>query len=127
MKKYFSLFILAVILFPACYYDNFRELNPFLEEAACDTAALNISFASQVQPILQNQCSTGSAGCHSSASSRDLSTYNGVVNTYPSSKLISSIIWDGNASQMPKNAGVQIDNCSIVTIQKWISQGKQNN
>jgi hypothetical protein len=126
IRKIFLLSV-VVISMSACYYDNFRELNPFLEEAACDTAAISISFATQVQPILQNQCSTGSAGCHSSASNRDLSTYNGVVNTYTASKLISSIIWDGNASQMPKNAGVQIDNCSIVTIQKWVSQGKLNN
>lgn len=128
MKKVFSIFIIAASFLSACYYDNFRELNPFLEEAVCDTASTTtISFAAQVVPILQNQCSTGSAGCHSSNSGRDLSTHTGVTNTYSGAKLLSSIIWDGNASQMPKGSGAKIDDCSIKTIELWINQGKLNN
>jgi hypothetical protein len=128
MKKVFSLLIIAASFLSACYYDNFKELNPFIEEAVCDTASTTtISFASQVAPILQNQCSTGSAGCHSSNSGRDLSTYTGVINTYTAAKLVSSITWDGNASQMPKGSGAKIDDCSIKTIELWINQGKANN
>jgi hypothetical protein len=57
MKKVFSLLIIAASFLSACYYDNFKELNPFIEEAVCDTASTTtISFASQVAPILQNQC-----------------------------------------------------------------------
>lgn len=126
-KNIFLLFILITSL-SACYYDNFKELNPFLEEAVCDTASsTTISFATQVVPILQNQCSTGSAGCHSSNSGRDMSTYTGVNNTYSGAKLLSSISWDGNASQMPKASGAKIDDCSIKTIELWINQGKLNN
>ena len=128
MKKVFSILIIAASFLSACYYDNFRELNPFLEEAVCDTASTTtISFAAQVVPILQNQCSTGSAGCHSSNSGRDLSSHTGVTNTYSGAKLLSSIIWDGNASQMPKGSGDKIDDCSIKTIELWINQGKLNN
>ncbi len=128
MKKVFPLLIIAASFLSACYYDNFRELNPFLEEAVCDTASTTtISFAAQVVPILQNQCSTGSSGCHSSNSGRDLSTHTGVTNTYSGAKLLSSIIWDGNASQMPKGSGAKIDDCSIKTIELWINQGKLNN
>ena len=128
MKIVFSLLILAASFLSACYYDNFTELNPFLEEAICDTASTTtISFAAQVVPILQNQCSTGSAGCHSSNSGRDLSTHAGVTNTYTGAKLLRSIIWDGNASQMPKGSGAKIDDCSIKTIELWINQGKLNN
>ena len=128
MKKVFSLLIIAASFLSACYYDNFKELNPFINEAFCDTASTTtISFASQVAPILQNQCSTGSAGCHSSNSGRDLSTHAGVTNTYTGAKLLSSIKWDGNASQMPKGSGAKIDDCSIKTIELWINQGKANN
>lgn len=129
MKKVFSLLIIAASFLSACYYDNFKELNPFIEEAVCDTASTTtISFASQVAPILQNQCSTGSASCHNANSGRNLSTHTAVINTYTSAKLLSSITWDGNASQMPKNSGgVKIDNCSIRIIELWINQGKANN
>jgi hypothetical protein len=128
MKKVFSLLIIAASFLSACYYDNFKELNPFIEEAVCDTVSTTtISFASQVVPILQNQCSTGSAGCHSSNSGRDLSAHSAVINTYTAAKLLSSIKWDGNASQMPKSSGAKIDDCSIKTIELWINQGKLNN
>ncbi len=128
MKKVFSMLIISASFLSACYYDNFKELNPFLEEAVCDTASSTIiSFASQVVPILQNQCSTGSAGCHSASSGRNLSTHTGVINTYTGAKLLSSIKWDGNASQMPKGSGAKIDDCSIKTIELWINQGKLNN
>ena len=128
MKKVFSLLIIAASFLSACYYDNFKELNPFLEEAVCDTASTTtISFAAQVVPILQNQCSTGSAGCHSASSGRNLSTHTGVANTYSGAKLLSSIKWDGNASQMPKGSGAKIDDCSIKTIELWINQGREDN
>ena len=128
MKKVFSLLIIAASFLSACYYDNFKELNPFINEAVCDTASTKtISFASQVAPILQNQCSSGSSGCHSANSGRDLSTHTGVITTYSGAKLVSSITWDGNASQMPKSSGAKIDNCSIKTIELWINQGKLNN
>jgi hypothetical protein len=127
MKKVFSILIIAASFLSACYYDNFKELNPLLDNG-CDTASTTtISFAAQVVPILQNQCSTGSAGCHSSNSGRDLSSHTGVTNTYSGAKLLSSIIWDGNASQMPKGSGAKIDDCSIKTIELWINQGKLNN
>ena len=68
MKKVFSLLIIAASFLSACYYDNFKELNPFIEEAVCDTASSKtISFAAQVVPILQNQCGTGNAICHKDA------------------------------------------------------------
>ena len=128
MKKVFSLLIIAASFLSACYYDNFKELNPFIEEAVCDTASSKtISFAAQVVPILQNQCSTGNASCHNASSGRNLSTHTGVINTYSGAKLLSSIIWDGNASQMPKGSGAKIDDCSIKTIELWINQGREDN
>ena len=129
MKKVFSLLIIAASFLSACYYDNFKELNPFLEEAVCDTASTTtISFAAQVVPIIQNQCSKGNPSCHIANSGRDLTTYIGASTTYTGAKLLSSITWDGNASQMPKNSGgVKIDDCSIRIIELWIEQGMKNN
>ena len=131
MKKVFSLLIIAASFLSACYYDNFKELNPFLEEAICDTASTTtISFAAQVVPILQNQCGTGNAICHNANSGKNLSTHTAVINTYTGAKLLSSITWDGIASksQMPKNSGgVKIDDCSIRIIELWINQGRRDN
>lgn len=130
MKKVFSILIIAASFLTACYYDNFKELNPLLD-IGCDTASTTtISFASQVAPILQNQCGTGNASCHNANSGRNLSTHTAVINTYTGAKLLSSITWDGIASksQMPKNSGgVKIDDCSIRIIELWINQGRQDN
>lgn len=56
-----------------------------------------------------------------------LADYAGVKNCVESSLFISSIIWDGNAAQMPKNSSAQIDACSIAKIQKWVDAGSPNN
>ncbi len=129
MKKTFYILLLCSATFLAsCYYDNFAELNPGAElNQVCDTTG-TISFATQVQPILANSCNSGSASCHAAGaiSGWDLSDYAGVVNS-ANNTLVSSIIWDGNASQMPKNSPTKIDDCSSVTIQLWVSQGMLNN
>ncbi|MEN9369521.1 MAG: hypothetical protein RI952_386 [Bacteroidota bacterium] len=127
MKKYFSLFILAATFLSACYYDNFSELNPLIDNG-CDTASTNtISFATQIKPILEQQCSTGSTSCHSANSGRDMTTVTAIVNNYGSNTFLGSVTWDGSASTMPKNSPTQIDNCSIAFIRLWINQGMNNN
>lgn len=127
MKKVFSILIIAASFLTACYYDNFKELNPLLD-IGCDTASTTtISFATQVKPILEQQCSSGSVSCHSANSGRDMTTVTAIVNNYGATTFLGSVIWDGSASTMPKNSPTQIDNCSIAFIRLWIEQGMQNN
>lgn len=127
MKKYFLLFILAATFLSACYYDNFSELNPLIDNG-CDTASTTtISFATQVKPILEQQCSTGSTSCHSANSGRDMTTVTAIINNYGANTFLGSVTWDGSASTMPKNSPTQIDNCSIAFIRLWINQGMNNN
>jgi len=128
MKKVFSLLIIAASFLSACYYDNFKELNPFINESVCDTASTTIiSFATQVKPILEQQCSSGSVSCHSANSGRDMTTVTAIVNNYGPTTFLGSVNWDGSASTMPKNSPTQIDNCSIAFIRLWIEQGMKNN
>jgi len=127
MKKVLSLLILAASFLSACYYDNFKELNPLLDNG-CDTASTtSISYATQIKPILEQQCSSGSVSCHSANSGRDMTTVTAIINNYGATTFLGSVIWDGSASTMPKNSPTKIDNCSIAFIRLWVEQGMQNN
>lgn len=121
-----GLVVVALLFASGCYYDNFSELHPSLGEN-CDTTHV-MSYANDIVPILNNSCGTNNS-CHgpSSTASIDLSTYAGVYAKVSDTFLYSSLIWDGNASNMPKNSTTQLSSCSIVKIKKWIDNGAPNN
>jgi hypothetical protein len=56
-----------------------------------------------------------------------LENYAGVKSSVVNGKFLSSILWDGNAVQMPKNSPTKLSDCSIAQIQKWIDAGAANN
>ncbi|MCC6726931.1 MAG: hypothetical protein IT258_20685 [Saprospiraceae bacterium] len=122
----FILFALALLLagLGSCNYDNLAELHP---EINCDPTS--VSFAADIVPIMSGSCNSVSVACHSGGSNSgiDLSTYVGVKEQVDSGKLYSSIIWDGNASQMPSGSSSKIDDCSITKIGQWIADGAPNN
>lgn len=128
--KYFlvkaSLFFLFLAV-TGCYYDKYDELHPVITSAACDTTK-TMSFSADIIPILNNSCGTNNS-CHSSAntSSLDLSIYSGVNAVAMDGRLVSSVVWDGNASQMPKGSSVQISICDQTKIRKWVNGGALNN
>jgi hypothetical protein len=121
----FSLTALLVAGLGGCSYDNLAELNPGLE---CDPTA-SVTFTNDIVPIMSGSCSSASVACHStgSGSGIDLSTYTGVKEQVDNGKLFNSIIWDGNASQMPKGSSSKIADCSIGKIERWIADGAPNN
>ena len=112
-----------------CYYDNVEELHPeLLLNNACDTSG-TMSFLTHIQPILGNSCGANNS-CHNAQGASGgvvLENYAGVKSSVDSGKLLSSITWDGNASQMPKDSPSPLSDCSIAKIRKWIDAGAPNN
>lgn len=106
-----------------CNYDNVSDL-PFV----CDPTA-EVSFATDIVPIMSGSCSSASVACHSAGSTSGipLDNYSGVKEQVDNGKLFSSIIWDGTASQMPKGSSSMIDTCSIGKIERWIAAGAPDN
>ncbi len=110
-----------------CYYDNLAELHP---ELSCDTTT-PVSFSNDIVPILTGSCSSLSASCHGPGNFNNafLDTYDGVKTEVDNGKLISSITWDGVATQsrMPSGSSNKIEDCSISKIERWIAEGAPNN
>ncbi len=134
MKKIFwSIPLLALLmgLFASngCYYDNVTELHPELQlNNDCDTTA-TMSYQTHIKPILANSCGANNS-CHNTQGAGGgvvLENYAGVKSTVNNGNFISAIIWDGNASQMPKGSPTQLSACSIAKIQKWVDNGALDN
>ena len=111
-----------------CYYDTEEELYPDSGSTTCDT--ITVSYATDIVPIVSAKCST--PGCHAgvnAAAGIPLETHAGVKGFLDTDKalFISSIIWDGNASNMPKGASTKMSDCNINTIRAWINAGYPNN
>jgi hypothetical protein len=115
---------LCLMFFSSCYYDNFKELNPSADSSECDTLSV-ISFSTQIVPILNSNCTNT---CHNGVGSgHDMTTWTNVNVDAVSGKLVSSIMWDGNAQQMPQGATTKISQCNIAKIKKWVADGATNN
>lgn len=113
-----------------CYYDNVEELSAARDLLQpCDTAG-TISFASDIQPIMNQSCG-GNNSCHGPGSVNNnnvfLYDHAGVyAQTLNDNPLMSSITHDGNYNEMPKGGG-KLNDCSINTIAAWINRGAPNN
>jgi uncharacterized membrane protein len=119
-----SLAVISVAALQGCYYDVEEELFP-PSSNGCDTTS--VGFAAKVKPILDAQC----ASCHGGANPDagiNLSTYDGTKVYLDADKavFISSIVQDGNASNMPKSQPKMSD-CNINTIKAWVNSGYPNN
>ena len=105
-----------------CYWDNVATLIP--EGQSCDT--LDVSFASDVIPILSNNC----YGCHSNANAPDfgngLSLEDYADVTTMSARIIGAINHDNGFVPMPQGSQ-KLDSCKIGKIEAWVNQGSLNN
>lgn len=111
-----------------CYYDKFDEFHPASTSVVtCDTTAA-MSYATNIVPILNANCGTNNS-CHNATNTSgvDLSGYNGTHAVAVQGRLVSSVIWDGNASQMPQNSTSKISACDQAKIKKWVAAGALNN
>ena len=131
MSLKISTFVLSLavsVSLTSCYYDTEEELYPDSGSIVCDT--VSVSYANDIVPIMNSKCSY--SGCHAGANAAagiPLETYAGVKEYIDADKarFISSIIWDGNASNMPKGASTKMIDCNINTIKAWINSGYPNN
>jgi hypothetical protein len=117
---------LITIMFSGCYYDVAEELYPApAGGSGCDTA--NVTYSASIAPIMLKNCAT--SGCHvgaTPADGSDLTTYGAISDYISNNRFYSSIIQDGNASNMPKG-GTKLSDCDIRIIKKWMDNGALNN
>lgn len=115
-------FPLALLFLVGCYNDKESELypSPPTGGGGCDTA--NMTFA-KVQPIFNQSCAL--AGCHDAATksfNHDLSSYNGVVTSVNSGRLLGAVKHETGYLQMPKGMA-KLDACKISQITAWVNAG----
>jgi hypothetical protein len=109
-----------------CYYDNEEYLYP--ASAECTTE--NMSFASDVWPVINASCT----GCHSGSSPSgnvSLENYAGVaaaaaIDAGNYGSLYGTISHASGNSPMPKG-GSKLSDCTIAKIKAWIDQGALDN
>jgi hypothetical protein len=125
-KTNLTILAIATVFFTGCYYDNLKLLHPDNAVAVsnCDSTGV-ISYSAQVVPALNTGC-TGQ--CHNNVGGgHDMTTWANVNADALSGKLVSCIIWDGNAQNMPQGATTKISDCDITKIKKWVAGGSLNN
>jgi hypothetical protein len=129
-KKLISSFIVIAIVFfggilNSCYYDNEEELYPNVN---CNN--LNVSYALDVVPILENACYE----CHDLSNAPVLGdgiNIEGIdkLKSYieaNQNRFLGSLKWNGQGARMPKGSS-KLDFCTINKIEVWINEGMQNN
>ena len=131
MKK--LLLLLSVYsLLTSCTSDNLEEMHLVI----CDSTGI-VSFASDIQPIMNAQCGTNNSSCHINPSAdggcglanyTDMLDY--LVTPAKDIKFMKTVNHDPSISAtlyMPKLPLPKIDDCSIQKLQAWINDGKLNN
>lgn len=114
--------VAIALLATGCYWDNVETLFPNLDY--CDT--MDVSFSSDVIPILRNNCFS----CHSKSNSPDfanglsLEDYEDVVAM--SDRIVGAIKHNDGFIPMPQGKE-QLDSCKIETVEAWVNQGSLNN
>lgn len=122
-KFSFILSILLLVFAVGCGEED-DNLNDDDIVDTCETE--NISYASKVSVILQeNQC----ISCHNATSAQGgivLDDYNTLKNVVDGGRLLGSIKHESGFSAMPQG-GAKIAQCDIDQIEAWINDGALNN
>ncbi len=132
MKKLLLLLGVAGFI-TSCTSDNLEELHP--TAPPCDTTGV-ISFANDIQPIMNLQCGTNNVGCHINSAAdggcgfanyTDMLDY--LVSTTKDTKFLNTIKHQNISVSlyMPQGTSEKIDDCSIQKLEAWINRGKLNN
>lgn len=120
MKAVF--YILLILISSSCIWENEETLFP--ESELCDT--LDVSYASDVVPILVNNC----YACHSNANAPSFASGLALedhADVSAASPLVLGAIKHADGFvPMPKDAD-QLDSCSIGVVEAWINSGSPDN
>jgi hypothetical protein len=115
-----SVLVLMLVFLTSCFYDSEEDLYGI---STCNTT--NISFASDVNPILVNHC----LSCHFKGSTIgggiNLDGHTAVASYAKNSSLLGSIKHEG-FSPMPKGQN-KLDDCKISKIEAWVKAGSPDN
>jgi uncharacterized membrane protein len=100
--------------------------NVFCDDNLGPCDSVSVSYATDVQPIIQNKC----LGCHGTANSGNsfisLANHAGVAASAATGQLVGSIVHNSNYTAMPSN-GPMLNTCEIAKIKNWVSEGSLNN
>ncbi|MFZ1454640.1 MAG: hypothetical protein WAT46_01265 [Saprospiraceae bacterium] len=120
MRRWSVLIVVLGFCWSACYYDSEEDLYG---SANCNTT--NVSFASDVNPIIVNHC----VSCHFKGSNIgggiNLDGYVAVESYAKNNSLVGSVKHSG-FSPMPKGQP-KLDDCKISKIEAWVKAGSPNN
>lgn len=119
--------VITVCMIGCTNYKYNQEYPAPVVKPVCDTT--NMSFATNIQPILNQYCTT----CHNSSGSAagygDYTSYGRNLSSYANNgTLVSDITNTDLASvhHMPQNAA-SLSACQIEQITAWVNEGAPNN
>lgn len=98
--------------------------NDYCAQDTSNCVSTNMSFATDIAPIINTNCS----GCHSGSSPSggiNLSAYAGVSGVASSGKLYNAVAQNGSAQPMPPSS--KISDCDISKIKSWVDAGYLDN
>src|ERR1700761_5983245 len=97
MKRLYLIGFMVVIAASiySCSNDKYDKLYPVTQAVTCDTT--NISYATDIVPILMNNCYSPGNGCHdvagSSTSGYNFTIYVGIVHVAQNGDLLNDLNW----------------------------------
>ena len=129
MKRSFSFFASlasAVVLF-SCSKKSETELTPTPPggtNTGCDT--VNMKFATNIKPILQNNCYACHSNANFSISGIKLEEYADLKTHVSDGDVMGTITHAAGYPAMPQG-GPKLSDCDINKIKAWIDRGAPNN
>jgi hypothetical protein len=123
-KKIFWIVVplLAIILLPACIWDNLEELYP--DNANCDTTS--VSFSTDIIPILSNNCFSCHSNLNAPSFGGGLSFEDHQDVAGNSDRIIGAINHNEGFLAMPRD-GDKLNPCSINLVEAWVNSGAPDN
>lgn len=94
-------------------------------ECVQDCDSINVTYSLTIKPIMDSYCK----GCHSGSSPSggiSITNYSQTKAIASNGKLMGTVEHQAGYSPMPKNAS-KLSDCNIKQLNKWISDGMQNN
>lgn len=118
---YLSIVLAGSMVLQGCYYDNEEDLyQNYYAQNKCDTA--NVSFAQDIQPIIQGNCAT--TGCHVAGGSGPgiFTNYAGLMEKVNNGSFENRVLVQRT---MPPNSS--LSDCQLQLLRAWLNAGAPDN
>lgn len=123
MMRYLGSIVLATFIFTACTNDQADEPN------AVECNLPDVSFKTDVMPVIERSCSYQSS-CHASgAANGDFTTFETLQEDLDNEKFANRVLVskDMPPQYAPEGHPKSLDDAEIMIIQCWADGGYQNN